>query len=439
MGPFRPTAGCSVTQSSRQNSYRVATKEAGLSHDDIKQALLDYFVECAEVKRILIVPPDISRSNSYAGPIVELLCRRFPAAEIDILPALGTHMPMSAREIRKMYGGVPADKFMVHDWRHDTVAIGRVSSSYMRELSENQLDYDLAVDVSRHVLNPDYDLVISVGQVVPHEVAGFANYTKNILVGCGGSNMIGQSHYLGALHGMERIMGRADNPVRSLYNYAAREFLDHVPIVYILTVTTLDRTGLKVEGLSIGKGDELFVRTAALSAQKNMTFLEQPIKKAVVYLDPEKFKTTWVGNKAIYRTRMAIADGGELLIMAPALEACGEDLENDRLIKKFGYLPRGGVLAAVKGDRELGENLAVAAHLIHGSSEGRFKITYAPGKMSREQMVALKYDYMRPEVALAMYDVEGLREGFNIVQGEEIFFVSNPALGLWTTRERFNN
>jgi len=417
----------------------VATQETGLSYGEVKHSVTDYFTGFAKVQKILIVPPDISRSNSYAGPIVEMLYHHFPAAEIDILPALGTHMPMSAPEIKKMYGQIPLSKFMVHDWRNDTVEVGRVSANYMRELSQNLLDYDLAVDVSRHVLCPSYDLVISVGQVVPHEVAGFANYTKNIVVGCGGRNMINQSHYLGALYGMERIMGRKDNPVRRLYNYAVQEFLAPVPLVYILTVTTLDKTGLKVEGLSIGVGDELFAKTAALSAQKNMTFLEQPVQKAVVYLDPEKFKTTWVGNKAIYRTRMAIADGGELLIIAPALESCGEDLENDRLIKKFGYLKQNDVLAAVQGDSELGENLSVAAHLIHGSSEGRFKITYAAGKMSREQILSLKYDYMTLDHAREKYDVLTLSEGYNLVQGEEVFFIGNPALGLWTTRERFNN
>jgi len=422
-----------------QNRYLVATQETGLSYGEVKHSVTDYFTGFAKVQKILIVPPDISRSNSYAGPIVEMLYHHFPAAEIDILPALGTHMPMSAPEIKKMYGQIPLSKFMVHDWRNDTVEVGRVSANYMRELSQNLLDYDLAVDVSRHVLCPSYDLVISVGQVVPHEVAGFANYTKNIVVGCGGRNMINQSHYLGALYGMERIMGRKDNPVRRLYNYAVQEFLAPVPLVYILTVTTLDKTGLKVEGLSIGVGDELFAKTAALSAQKNMTFLEQPVQKAVVYLDPEKFKTTWVGNKAIYRTRMAIADGGELLIIAPALESCGEDLENDRLIKKFGYLKQNDVLAAVQGDSELGENLSVAAHLIHGSSEGRFKITYAAGKMSREQILSLKYDYMTLDHAREKYDVLTLSEGYNLVQGEEVFFIGNPALGLWTTRERFNN
>ncbi|MBT9135940.1 MAG: hypothetical protein DDT34_01006 [Firmicutes bacterium] len=355
------------------------------------------------------------------------------------MPALGTHTPMSTAEIKKMYGDLPLDRFLVHDWRQDTVNVGEVAASFVASISGGLMQNGIAVDVNKRVLDPAYDLVISVGQVVPHEVAGFANYTKNIVVGCGGSNMINQSHYLGALYGMERIMGRVDNPVRRLYNYAVNQFLPNVPIVYVLTVTTVDEAMLKVQALAIGTGDELFAEMAKVSAAQNITFLDQPLPKVVVYLDPEKFKTTWVGNKAVYRTRMAIADGGELIVIAPALAGCGEDQENDRLIKKFGYLAQHDVLAAVSEDAELANNLSVAAHLIHGSSEGRFKITYAPGRMSPEMVRSLKYDYLPMDIALSKYDCQNLREGLNLVRGEEIFYISNPAIGLWATKARFNN
>jgi len=388
---------------------------------------------------VLIVPPDISRSSSYAGPIVNMLWRQFPKAEVDIMPALGTHTPMTAAEIKKMYGDLPLDRFLVHDWRQDAVNVGEVAASYVASLSGGLMQNSIAVDVNKRVIDPRYDLVISVGQVVPHEVAGFANYTKNIVVGCGGSSMINQSHYLGALYGMERIMGRADNPVRRLYNYAANQFLPNAPIIYVLTVTTVDEAGLNVQALAIGTGDELFAEMAKVSAAQNITFLDEPLPKVVVYLDPDKFKTTWVGNKAVYRTRMAIADGGELIVIAPALAGCGEDQENDRLIKKFGYLAQQNVLAAVSEDAELANNLSVAAHLIHGSSEGRFKITYAPGRMSPDMVRSLKYDYLPMDIALKKYDWSNLREGLNLVNGEEIFYISNPAIGLWATRSKFNN
>lgn len=420
-----------------RNRHLTARLPGGITEQEIERNIHEYLKDYSMAKYVLILPPDISRLSSYAGNIVNILYRYFQKAEIDIMPALGTHIPMSESEIRKMYGPVPCNRFIAHDWRNDTVKIGQVPASFVKEISGGYVDVGIDVEVNQRLLDRKYDLIISVGQVVPHEVAGFANYAKNILVGCGGSSMINQSHYLGALYGMERIMGRVDNPVSKLYNYAANRFLSDIPLVYILTVTTLDKTGVKVEAVSIGTGDELFSETAKVSYEKNINFLDKPIKKAVVYLDPEKFRTTWVGNKSIYRTRMAMADGGEILVIAPALQGCGEDLENDRLIKKYGYMARDRVIEAVSNDQDLRNNLSVAAHLIHGFSEGRFRITYAPGKMAKEQILSIKYDYLPLEDALKMYDVSRLRDGFNTVDGSEIFYVSNPALGLWTTRSRF--
>jgi nickel-dependent lactate racemase len=367
-----------------------------------------------------------------------MIYKQYPNATIDTMPALGTHMPMTDGEMKKMFGTLPRTRFIVHDWRNDTVKVGEIPAEYVNEISDGYMNHAVDVEVNKRLLDKKYDLIISVGQVVPHEIVGFANYTKNIMVGCGGSRMINLSHYLGALYGMERIVGRVDTPVRKLFNYGVSKFLSDIPLIYVLTVTTLDKSVLKVEAVSIGTGDELFSKTAEVSCEKNLTFLDKPIKKAVVYLDPEEFKTTWIGNKSIYRTRMAIADGGELLIIAPALEGCGEDPENDRLIKKYGYVSRDEVIEAVRNNEDLRNNLSVAAHLIHGSSEGRFKITYAPGRMTKEQILSIKYDYMPLKDALKIYDVDSLKDGFNEVNGEEIFYVSNPALGLWTTRNRFD-
>jgi hypothetical protein len=88
--------------------------------------------------------------------------------------------------------------------------------------------------------------------------------------------------------------------------------------------------------------------------------------------------STWLGNKAVYRTRMAMADGGELIILAPGVKEFGEDHEIDRLIRKYGYRGTPATLAAVKANEELRNNLSAAAHLIHGSSEGRFNSPTAP-------------------------------------------------------------
>lgn len=413
-----------------QNRYLTATSAAGLSPQEIQRCIAESFSEYRGAKRILLVPPDISRGNAYAGPIVGFLRSFFHGADIELLPAIGTHAPMTKAEVKYMYGDIPMEKVHVHDWRLGTAKLGEVAGVGMASIP---------VEVSTRILDPKYELVVSIGQVVPHEVAGFANYTKNVLVGCGGLGMINGSHYLGAMYGLERLMGRAKNPVRELYNYAAAQFLSELPLVYILTVTTPSPTGLRVEGVSIGQGDELFFRTAELSRAKNITVLPEPIHKAVVYLDETKFRTTWVGNKAIYRTRMALAAAGELVIIAPGLHGCGEDGHNDLLIKKYGYRPAAEVVEAVRQDPDLAQNLAVAAHLIHGSSEGRFSVSYAPGHMTEEAIRSLGYGYLPLAATLVKYDIAALRDGFNEVNGERIFFVRDPALGLWTTAARYNS
>jgi len=196
-------------------------------------------------------------------------------------------------------------------------------------------------------------------------------------------------------------------------------------------------SGVNVEGVFIGHDDDSFYQAAALSQAKNLTFLETPIEKAVVYLHPDKFKTTWVGNKAIYRTRMALADEAELLVIAPGVHGCGEDAENDRLIRQFGYRSREEVMSAVASSKVLSENLAVAAHLIHGSSEGRFNITYATDRLTSKEVRSLNYAHMSLDAALAQYHPQNLTDGWNTVNGEQVFYISNPSLGLWTTRDRF--
>ena len=260
-----------------------------------------------------------------------------------------------------------------------------------------------------------------------------ANYSKNIFVGCGGSSMINSSHMLGAFYGMERVMGRDHSPVRRLFDYAQEKFLGRVPLMYVLTVTTNRGDETLIHGLYIGNDRRLFEQAVALSQKLNLTHLDRPIQKAVVFLDEREFKSTWLGNKAIYRTRMAMADGGELIILAPGVRKFGEDAVNDRLIRKYGYVGREKVLELVRQNEDLRQNLSVAAHLIHGSADGRFRVTYCPGMLSPDEVKAAAFGYMPLSEALAKYPPCSLKDGYNTLpDGEEIFYISNPALGLWT-------
>jgi len=267
-----------------------------------------------------------------------------------------------------------------------------------------------------------------------------ASYNKNVLIGTGGAAGIGRSHYLGAVYGMERIMGRADTPVRRVLNYASDNFMRELPLVYALTVRGKDEAGrLVTRGLFVGDDVECFERASELSLKVNFTMLGRQIRKAVVYLDPGEYKSTWIGNKAIYRTRMALADGAELIVLAPGVEEFGEDRGIDRMIRKYGYAGTPAVLDAVRENPDLAANLGAAAHLIHGSTEGRFTVTYCPARLSRSEIEGVNFRYGSLAEMLAKYDPAKLKEGFNMVGGEEIFFVPNPALGLWAHQSRFEN
>lgn len=392
-------------------------------------------------KRILLLPPDITRFYSEAGSITAYLHAYLkPKAEVvHVMPALGTHTPMTEPQIRSMFGpDIPLADFLVHDWRNGVKKVGTLPAEFIRELSGGQLDYAVDVEIDRAVTDGGYDLILSIGQIVPHEVVGMANYTKNVCIGVGGKDIINRSHFLGAVVDMEKLMGRTDTPVRQLLNHAFETFLGHLPIQFIMTVIGGHHGELALRGLYIGR-EEAYRRACELSRQVNLNLLDEPLKKVVVYLEPGEFKSTWLGNKSVYRTRMAIADKGELIVLAPAVREFGEDKAIDGLIRKYGYYGTPATLKAVKENADLGGNLSAAAHLIHGSSEGRFAITYCtrPENLSQAEVEGVGFKWMSYDEAAARYDPEKLKNGFNTVGGEKVFYISNPALGLWARKELF--
>ena len=421
-------------------------EDVSIEPGELRGLVRKYLGTCSSpLKRVLIVPPDHTRLNSMAGPITEILYEELTGqgASVDILPALGTHNPMTESQLRMMFGErIPLDAFKVHDWRNDIVSKGVIPGEMLSDLSGGKVDYSVDVEVNR-MLFDGYDLILSVGQVVPHEVVGMANYTKNIVVGVGGSDIINKSHFLGAVCNMETLLGRADTPVRRLFNQAVDSYLDDLPIAYLLTVVEQDYESgdMHLRGFYAGESEEVYLKACELAQSVNITLLDREPKKVVVYLDPHEFQSTWLGNKSVYRTRMAIADGGELIVLAPALNEFGEDATIDKLIRKFGYRGTPATLKAVEEDEELRANLGAAAHLIHGSSEGRFSITYCPGEggVSLDQVRSVGFEAEEYDVMINRYNPESLKDGFNTMpDGEEIFYISNPALGLWAYKEKFN-
>ncbi|MFM7846880.1 MAG: D-mannonate epimerase, partial [Planctomycetota bacterium] len=409
-----------------------------LTDDDVRTALRAVFDQLGPRQKVLALPPDFTRLNSRGGLLTCLTHEYYGERLVDVMPALGTHFPMADWQIARMFPGLPASLIRPHRWREDVVTVGTVPAEFVSQATEGLWDRPWPAQVNRLVWEGGHDLILSLGQVVPHEVIGMANYNKNLFVGTGGAEGINESHFIGAAYGMERMMGRADTPLRRILNYAQDHFCQHLPLLYVLTVVGPDAQGaLVTRGLYIGDDHDCFWQAAKLSLAVNFTMLDEAPQKIVVYLDPEEFHSTWLGNKAIYRTRMAIADGGELIVLAPEVGTFGEDPHIDQLIRRYGYRTTPEIMRMMREGEDLRANLSAAAHLIHGSSEGRFTITYCPGRLSREEIESVGYRHGSLAEMTHRYWSPDARNGWQTTaDGERFYYISNPALGLWAVPER---
>ena len=421
--------------------FVYAESELGLIREAIRDALLKS-LEGRTLKHVLIIPPDYTRFHSNSGFITNVYYHALAdnGCEVDILPALGTHVPVTKEEAAIMFGDIPYEKFIPHNWRTDVMKIGEVPAEYLEEITEGLWHDPVDVEINRLVMDEKYDLILSIGQVVPHEVIGMANHAKNLFVGVGGADMINKSHMVGAVYGMERMMGKDHTPVRKIFDYGMEHFLNERPILFVLTVCTAPGGNIRTHGLFIGDKRNALEAAIALAQEKNIDFVETGMKKCVVYLTPDEFHSTWLGNKSVYRTRMAIADGGELLVLAPGIERFGEDEQVDKLIRKYGYRGRMNTLEQFEKleNQDLRDNMGAAAHLIHGSSDGRFTITYAVKDITKEEIEGVGFRAADYDEMVKRYDPEKLQYGYNTLpDGEEIYYIPNPALGLWINKEKF--
>ena len=433
----------------------VGGAEHEISGDELR-ALVEEIaateVVAAGARRVLLVPPDHTRLHSRAGEITGLLFEGLTAAgcEVSVLPSVGTHTAMTPGEARLLFGErIPFARILHHRWRDGVVRVGEIGGAEINALSGGLVTEPIPVEVDELLLD-GWDLVVSVGQVVPHEVIGMANYTKNLVIGLGGAPTIHRSHFLGALVGMETIMGRVHTPVRDVVDAAFDRFLaGRIPVLWILTVLEDTAAGVVHRGLFVGRGGSgesggaAYRAAAGLAARCDIEVVRQPLRRVACRLDPDEFTTSWLGNKAVYRTRMALADGGELIVLAPGVSRFGEDLTIDALIRRHGYRGTPAVLAALRSDPELAANLGAAAHLIHGSSEGRFEIVYctdpAAGGLTRDEVEGVGYAWRSlPEELDRLGLTAASASGPKLDRdGEPFDYIANPALGLWAASTRF--
>lgn len=389
---------------------------------------------CRSPKRVLLLPPDITRAHSGAGWIAEEFYRIFaPGADVHLIPTLGQHVPHTPEQNRRMFGSIPEEKIHKHDWRGGVKTIGEVPADFVRQASGGKSDRPIPVSLNRMLLEGGWDLIVNIGHVVPHEVLGFANHNKNYFIGLGGKPTICASHMMAALCGIENNLGRLVTPLRACYNRAQEQYLAGLPDFFFEVVMAYDAAGrLRHTGVFAGDDLDTYLDAAKLSREQNITVVP-PLKKVVAVMQGDEFQSTWVANKAIYRTRMAMADGGELLIIAPGLKRFGEQEDVDRLIRAYGYSGTENVMRLWKTEPALQDLTHGTAHLIHGSSEGRFRITYAPGHLTREEIESVCFGYADLGETLRRYDPAKMKNGFNTMpDGEEVYYISTPSAGLWT-------
>jgi len=391
-------------------------------------------------KKILIIPPDYTRRGSFSGEITTLLYSLLNEKIGAVLPATGTHVPVTNDERKDMFAGVPAELFVAHRWKYDVITLGAVPQKKVMEYSYGTYNKEWPIQVNKLLVEGNFDCIVSIGQVVPHEVVGMSNYSKNIFIGTGGPEAIHHSHYLSALYGIEKIIGNLDTPVRKIMDYAEQMELLKTPVFHILTVVGADRdSGIsekqKLKGIFAGTKRPCF-ELAAEYSQKINIINTKPYNHVVAYLDAKRYKSTWLANKGIYRARSIVKDGGKLTVIAPGVMKFGEDKEIDIVIRKLGYRGSKIVRKEVSNNATYQKCLSAAAHCIHGSSEERFTIEYAPGGISQTDIEKAGYSYVDENLAKKQLVPNSKKEGeYKHANGDTYYFIPEPAIGLWLPEE----
>jgi nickel-dependent lactate racemase len=425
----------------------ITERSAEISWDRLHELMRQAVAEArkklaAQPKRVLLLPPDITRMHSGAGKLTEIFYNLLKdEAEIHVIPTLGQHVPHTPAENRQMFGSIPNERIHAHDWRGGCVEVGQLSGRFVDETTQGAADWPFPIGLNRMLMNEPWDWIINIGHVVPHEVLGFANHNKNYFIGLASKDLICASHMAAASCGIENNLGNLVTPVRACFNRAEDEFLGKLPDFYVQVVLARNQNDKLVHtGVYIGDDLETYLDAARQSRDENITVFDEPVQKIVCVMQGDEFFSTWVANKAVYRTRMALADRGDLIIIAPGLKRFGEQPEVDAFIRKYGYVGTPRVMELYRQNADMQDLAHATAHLIHGSSEGRFNITYAPGHLTQQEIEGVNFRYADIKAMIARYQPDQRKQGWNTTaDGERFYFIPTPSAGLWATREKLYN
>ena len=377
----------------RKNNHRGTKTQRSAESLDLS-TLTEIVEQTLEVvqpgERVLAIIPDKTRDDNthLLFPVATEFLTKRGVATFDALVAQGTHPPMSASQ---KFSKIGADRFwgqlFDHRWDQpdELITIGELSAGTVRELTNGLIDTAVPVSINKLLAPGIYDTVIVFGATVPHEVAGFAGGAKYFFPGVAGPELTHMTHWLGALAGIENIIGQVDTPTRRLIE-AATDLIQARIISLNTVVTRTSDDELVTYALFGGDIREAFRRAAEVSRQVHIRYTGRKYKKVIALLDPH-YDELWVGGKASYKLGAIIEEGGELIIYAPHLTRLSET--HGALIEKYGYAPLESVRDMLGVSEELRENLCIAAHLAHVAYAGRldeqgkvvprYRITMATG------------------------------------------------------------
>jgi nickel-dependent lactate racemase len=357
----------------------------------MRQIVRDALAGVRPGTRVLAVIPDKTRDDNtdLLFPMVSQELAAHRAGCLDALVAQGTHPPMTDAEKRAKIGASAAHlplfgEVFDHSWDDPAhlTSLGTLTAEEVSRLTGGLMRQDVPIQLNARLASGVYDLILVLGAVVPHEVAGFAGGAKYLFPGVAGPALTHLTHWLGALATIERVIGRVETPTRHIIEAAADRVT--TPVIALTSVATRTAEGLRTHALFAGTLRETIRQAAAVSAHVHIRHLGRRYRSVIALLD-DHYDEMWVAGKASYKLGAIIEDGGELIIYAPHLKAISTT--HGRLIEKYGYAPLEQVREMVDGSDELRANLCVAAHLAHvsyGSRVGedgaiapRYRITLA--------------------------------------------------------------
>jgi nickel-dependent lactate racemase len=353
-------------------------------------------------KKLLFIIPDGTRS----APLP--LCFRIiteqllgVAAKIDFIIATGTHLGMDeaalgrhlgiSREERT--GRYAAVGIYNHDWQHGLRAIGTISAAELSEASNGLMSQDVQVLINERIF--DYDYIVIVGPVFPHEVVGFSGGNKYLFPGISGGDMIDATHWLSALITSHEIIGVEQTPVRKVLDRAAT-FVPVQKLCFSLVV----KGHHDLAGIYFGTPEESQAEAAKLSAIWNVVWVDKPFK-TVISVMPELYDDLWTGSKGMYKVEPAVEDGGTIIIYAPHITEVS--YVHGDILDRVGYHVRDCFLT--NWGRVSQEPTAVLAHSCHLKGSGTFangvetprvNVVLATG-IPKERCDRINLGYMDPD------------------------------------------